>query len=129
MVVDRFAVADVHRVLADFSVPSHRERLGAEARVVRLRSRRVHAAIERLTVQFPNLAIYSQPTRTREKYPLRIWLLADGLLTMDTGSGSLSRNKVVGQCFEHGFAHCTARPSRYMRAPRPPPATSKTTLE
>jgi MoaA/NifB/PqqE/SkfB family radical SAM enzyme len=61
-------------------------------------------AIERLVTRFPRLNVYSQPLREDGVYPMRMWLLADGLLTMDTGEPTLGRNVIVGSCFERGFA-------------------------
>ena len=61
------------------------------------------AAVEKIVQMYPDLNVYSQPTRQDDLYPLRIWLLADGVLTMDTGKSSLNRNVVVGNCLESGF--------------------------
>lgn len=62
------------------------------------------ASVEKLAKLWPSLNIYAQPTRENDLYPMRIWLLADGVLTMDTGLPGLARNVVVGNCFEEGFA-------------------------
>lgn len=61
------------------------------------------SAVAEIVRLFPQLNIYSQPTRESDLYPLRIWLLADGTLTADTGRASLNQNVVIGNCLESGF--------------------------
>lgn len=64
---------------------------------------RFKARIEKIVKLYPQINIYSQPTRENESYPIRIWLFVDGFLTVDTGNHHDRRHVVVGNCFKDGF--------------------------
>lgn len=59
--------------------------------------------IENIVKLYPEINIYSQPTREIGHYPLRVWLLADGILTMDSGDPYDRRHVIIGHCLRDGF--------------------------
>lgn len=52
---------------------------------------------------FPNLNIFSQPTRDNNLYPQRICLMADGNLTKDVAGDDYNKTIIVGNCFKDNF--------------------------
>ncbi|GEM_PF-3778585 len=59
--------------------------------------------IEKIINLFPNLNIFSQPTRDGNLYPQRICLMADGNLTKDIADHYGNKTIIMGNCFSNNF--------------------------
>jgi len=62
-------------------------------------------AVEAARTRLPEVEIFAQPTRADDDpYPFRVWILADGAVTVDLGSVAAPRNALVGNVLTDGFA-------------------------
>ncbi|WP_025274151.1 hypothetical protein [Haloglycomyces albus] len=64
------------------------------------------------------IAFYAQPTRSEdEPYPLRLWLFADGRLSIETGSVTTTENPIIGNVlnlpFQHLYEQATNQHTRF----------------
>jgi MoaA/NifB/PqqE/SkfB family radical SAM enzyme len=65
------------------------------------------AAVEQVRgrVADTGIDLFGQPTRdATDPYPFRVWVLADGTVTVDLGSVGAPRNEVLGNALRDGFA-------------------------
>jgi MoaA/NifB/PqqE/SkfB family radical SAM enzyme len=61
-------------------------------------------AVDAVRPLVPGIPVYAQPTRAPDDpYPFRVWVLADGVVTVDLGSVAAPRNTVLGNLLHDGF--------------------------
>jgi pyruvate-formate lyase-activating enzyme len=63
------------------------------------------SAVDLVRERMGRIAVFDQPTRSPDDpYPFRVWVLADGTVTVDLGSVAAPRNEVLGNALNNGFA-------------------------
>jgi pyruvate-formate lyase-activating enzyme len=68
------------------------------------------AAVDSVRERMGQIAVFDQPTREpADPYPFRVWVLADGTVTVDLGSVAAPRNEVLGNALADGFAPLVRR--------------------
>ena len=77
--------------------------LAAKRRIYSFSPEEFKGAIQAIEASYPSISVYSQPTRTYDPYPLRLWLLANGVLTCDPGTNS-GQNVTVGNCMDEDWS-------------------------
>nr|WP_306814595.1 radical SAM protein [Actinomyces bowdenii] len=61
--------------------------------------------VDTVRKRLPDLAVYAQPTRSLgDRYPLRVWVQGDGVVTADLGDVRSERNYYLGNCLKDGLA-------------------------
>lgn len=67
-------------------------------------------AVYRVRDLVTGVEVYAQPTRSPDDpYPFRVWVLGDGIVTVDLGSVAAPRNDVPGDLLTDGFEHLVRR--------------------
>ncbi|MBR7827798.1 radical SAM protein [Actinospica sp. MGRD01-02] len=76
------------------------------------------AAVDSIRERMGQIAVFDQPTRApADAYPFRVWVLADGTVTVDLGSVAAPRNDVLGNALADGFAPLVRRALSLRSAP------------
>lgn len=63
------------------------------------------SAVDSIRERMGPIAVFDQPTRApTDPYPFRVWILADGTVTVDLGSVAAPRNEILGNALADGLA-------------------------